>query len=254
MNMIKPVIRQGLTAEYRKVHARIQRIKGKPEICSACGKKSRLINWANVDHKYSENLDDYIALCIKCHTRRDKKMTKTDNSHFVEKVKLRLENLPDKKIINVLEMYGGRKRLWRSVKKETEKNIKVLSIEKKQYPGVYLRGDNRKFNIDFSIFDIIDIDAYGAPWGNLLRVLSEGKSGTMVFLTWIQSVLGMLPHDFLIEYGFSRQMITKCPTLFCKNGKEKLHAVLARHGVEMIKSYSTKDGRKNYLSFILPGA
>lgn len=249
--MIKPAIRRGLTSEYRKTHARIQRLKGKPQICSICGKKHKLINWANVDHKYSENPDDYVALCIKCHLSKDKKMIKTDNSHFREKVMLRSDNLPKKEKIKILEMYGGRKRLWRAVKKETGKSLEILSIEKKQYPGVYLQGDNRKFKLDFSVYDVIDIDAYGTPWDNLLRVLEGGAPGTVIFLTWIQSVMGMLPNRFLEEVGFSLQMIKKCPTLFCKNGKEKLHAVLAKHGVKSVKSYSTKDGRKNYLSFIL---
>ena len=29
------------------------------------------IHWANIDHKYRRNLDDWIGLCAKCHRRYD---------------------------------------------------------------------------------------------------------------------------------------------------------------------------------------
>ena len=74
----------------------------------------------------------------------------TDNSHLREKIQLRLDNLPDKKEIKVLDMFSGDNLIWDRIKKESGKKINVLRIEKKSTAsgGLYLRGDNRKYNID----------------------------------------------------------------------------------------------------------
>jgi hypothetical protein len=60
---------------YRSIHKWVQRWKGKPNICEMCGKeysKPRSIQWANIDHTYRRVLEDYIALCCKCHKNYDK--------------------------------------------------------------------------------------------------------------------------------------------------------------------------------------
>ena len=58
---------------YGGIHRRIYRTLGKPKTCKHCGKKSseRKLNWANINHKYRWNLDDWISLCISCHRRHD---------------------------------------------------------------------------------------------------------------------------------------------------------------------------------------
>lgn len=40
--------------------------------CSTCFRDDTVIHWANKDNTYSRNLDDYIALCAKCHWAYDK--------------------------------------------------------------------------------------------------------------------------------------------------------------------------------------
>src|SRR3990167_554672 len=54
-------------------HAFVARHKGKPNKCEHCGSasKKRIYDWANVDHKYSRNLNDYIRLCRSCHRKYD---------------------------------------------------------------------------------------------------------------------------------------------------------------------------------------
>jgi len=54
-------------------HVWVYRHKGKPQTCVNCGAtcKERKLNWANVNHKYHRNLDDYISLCIFCHRQYD---------------------------------------------------------------------------------------------------------------------------------------------------------------------------------------
>jgi len=66
---------KGEKAKYSAIHMWVKHHKGKPEICFKCGKKhdgkKGSVHWANIDHKYKRNLDDYIALCPTCHKRHD---------------------------------------------------------------------------------------------------------------------------------------------------------------------------------------
>lgn len=65
---------KGDNVGYCGIHRWVQRHKGKPKICEHCGatKEERKLHWANKDHNYSRNLDDYIALCVPCHRKHDK--------------------------------------------------------------------------------------------------------------------------------------------------------------------------------------
>lgn len=175
---------------------------------------------------------------------------KTDNSHFEEKIKLRLENLPQKNPISVLDMYAGTGSIWDEIKKRTDTTINVLGIEKKKINGkIYLIGDNQKYRIDYNCFDIIDLDAYGVPFAQLESIFSSTHKKTDIFVTFIQSMYGQLPSEFLISLGYTRQMIRKIPTLFNKRGDLKLITYLANHGIKKVKIYSTLDHKKNYIHF-----
>lgn len=70
---------KGDNARIDAIHHWVVSIKGHPTKCEYCNKKNlkakdgrRLIHWANIDHKYNRNLDDFIALCISCHRKYDK--------------------------------------------------------------------------------------------------------------------------------------------------------------------------------------
>ena len=56
---------------YRTIHYWVRTSKEYPDACSSCKKKSKRLEWSNVDHKYRLSLDDYIALCKPCHTKYD---------------------------------------------------------------------------------------------------------------------------------------------------------------------------------------
>lgn len=60
---------------YKNLHRWVRRQKGKPLTCSKCGSSPLVIHWANIDHKYRKNIDDFIALCPPCHYRFDHKET-----------------------------------------------------------------------------------------------------------------------------------------------------------------------------------
>lgn len=65
-------------AWYVSRHKWVRREKGKAPECVDCGKQGGygargqwLIQWSNIDHEYSENLDDYVGRCSSCHKKYD---------------------------------------------------------------------------------------------------------------------------------------------------------------------------------------
>lgn len=59
---------------YHGIHQWVKKNLGKPETCNCCGKTGligRKIGWANKDHKYRRNLEDWIRLCTPCHRKYD---------------------------------------------------------------------------------------------------------------------------------------------------------------------------------------
>lgn len=178
----------------------------------------------------------------------------TDNSHFAEKVQLRLDNLPDKETIHVLDAYHGNGLLWREIAgRRPDVKFGVVGIDvKRERRGLYLMGDNRKFiaGMDLSRFDVIDLDAYGAPFEQVEMVLTRpGMAGKIIFVTWIQSMFGMPPKRLLVMLGYTRAMIDAIPSLFCRHGIDKFLDYLALRGIGHIKLYQDASGRKNYLCF-----
>lgn len=63
---------------YFGIHTWIARKLGNPSECSKCGKVSsgHGMHWANKDHKYRRNIEDWIRLCAKCHREYDTKLRK----------------------------------------------------------------------------------------------------------------------------------------------------------------------------------
>lgn len=66
---------KGDSVSYRGLHSWVLRKKGKPKRCAFCKKPyttPRSLQWANIDHEYKRDLDDYIGLCYKCHGKLNK--------------------------------------------------------------------------------------------------------------------------------------------------------------------------------------
>ncbi len=63
---------KGDEASYSAIHQWVVRHKQRPKQCEYCGEeKNYPLHWANIDHLYKRNLDDYVALCARCHKRYD---------------------------------------------------------------------------------------------------------------------------------------------------------------------------------------
>ena len=65
---------KGDNAGYSSIHHWVRDRKGSAEMCENCGKTKweTRIEWSNIDHKYRRDVNDYQALCVKCHKEYDK--------------------------------------------------------------------------------------------------------------------------------------------------------------------------------------
>lgn len=180
------------------------------------------------------------------------KLHQTDNDkrYLAIKVKLRQQVIDQIPAPIVLECYAGDGVIWGQLKKDNPgKEIKVLRIDAKEdKAGIYLKGDNMKFlkSIELGEFNFIDLDAYGIPYKQL-KLLFDRKFQGWVAVTFIQTMTGQLPKAFLSDLGFTEKMVKKCPSLFNKNGLDKLKAWLGQKGVKTIQYFA--ENRKNYLVF-----
>lgn len=159
--------------------------------------------------------------------------------------------LTEKKILKVIDAYSGRGTIWKNIQKRYAGEIKITKIDKEQKQDVFmLLGDNTKFLISMPLhkYDVIDLDAYGVPYEQL-KIIFNSKFRGLVFVTFIQSFVGRLNDDFLQDLGYTKAMIDKCPSLFCKDGLEKLERWLYLNGVRniTIRNHS----RKSYLGFVV---
>lgn len=62
---------RGDAASYSALHAWVRRHKPKPDACEHCGTDGPL-EWANKSHEYRRDLDDWLALCRRCHRAYDR--------------------------------------------------------------------------------------------------------------------------------------------------------------------------------------
>jgi len=176
-------------------------------------------------------------------------MPGTDNSLLDAKVSLRIKHLPPGPV-KVLDAFGGHGVVWKEVAAQTKRmDIYRLGIDKEKRPGC-IHGDNRKWlkGITLSLFDVIDLDAYGVPFDQV-EILFKRKFKGIVFFTFIQSVLGMIPSTLIRVSGISHKVQSMAPTLFGQIGWQLWLDWLANNGVKRV--YHMSNNRKHYGVFEL---
>jgi hypothetical protein len=65
---------KGDEANYRSKHQWIVNHFGQPTVCEHCKKEGltgHKIHWANKSHEYKRNREDWLRLCVKCHSKFD---------------------------------------------------------------------------------------------------------------------------------------------------------------------------------------
>ena len=71
---------KGNEVGYQALHSWVANKLGRPCVCDFCGfidsSRPRYFNWANKNHKYKRNLDDWLRLCRPCHALHDVKFRK----------------------------------------------------------------------------------------------------------------------------------------------------------------------------------
>lgn len=173
--------------------------------------------------------------------------TKTDNSYLPDKAALRANHLPDGDV-RVIDCYGGKGLVWAAVARLSGRRISRLPIDIKNDVGFALAGDNIQFlnTIDLNRFNCVDLDAYGVP-AEQLKILSARQYTGWVYVTFIQTLYGMIPYSVYETCGVTKEMVKKSPTLFSRRGWEWFREFLARLGVERI--YHRSASRKHYMAF-----
>lgn len=177
---------------------------------------------------------------------------KTDNSHVIEKVELRLNHLPKKQSIKILDVCHGYGEIWKKIKTKTDKEFDVTGLEKRTIKQRNtLVGDNLKIipSLDLSVFDIIDIDVYGSPAKQFEAIIKNGtyKKDVYFFMTYIQRGFGCIDKVILKSCGYTDKMIKKIKSIFHKKPFEKLKIYLYNKGIRKIYRYG--NDRTNYIFF-----
>lgn len=64
---------KGDKVKYSGLHYWVRKHLGRPMKCEECkSTKKKRYEWANIDHKYKRDLNDWIRLCCSCHSAYDK--------------------------------------------------------------------------------------------------------------------------------------------------------------------------------------
>lgn len=65
---------KGDQASYNAKHMWVYRRLGKPKKCTSCGLDDpiRMYHWANISGQYMRNIDDWMRLCVPCHSDFDR--------------------------------------------------------------------------------------------------------------------------------------------------------------------------------------
>ncbi len=166
--------------------------------------------------------------------------TKTDNAYVAGKLALRRIALDGKTSARVLDCYSGDGLMWGTLKAEGACKIDLTRIEvKKTAKGVYLQGDNLKFmaGMDLSAFDVIDLDAYGAPIEQLDMVMASAFRGWVV-VTYITNILGGRNKRLFAEFGMDDRIVKTCPSVLSHYAEAAIFNFLQRRGVDRVHLFA----------------
>lgn len=180
--------------------------------------------------------------------------TRNDVVGFKLKVKQRLENLPDKKVIRVLDAFAGEHKIWNEIiKKKPEIEFQIVYLEKVK--GLHpdnIEGVNLYYlqRNDLSQFDVIDLDHYSFAYEQLVEIFEQNYKGT-VFFTFIQAGLGSLNKSMLNYLFGSPEISNKCRTMYATDGFEIALKFFWKKGIKEInyQKLKTVGCRKYYGHF-----
>ncbi len=62
---------RGDDVSYGALHGWVKRKLGFPKKCEICGVENKILDWANKDHTYKRDINNWVRLCKKCHLKYD---------------------------------------------------------------------------------------------------------------------------------------------------------------------------------------
>ena len=173
-------------------------------------------------------------------------MKATDNSHFEEKVALRIEALSHSANDNVLDCFSGTGRIWKEVQRRTGRSLNIVQIEKEKGKNkTAMCGDNLKIlpSLDLSKFGLIDLDAYGHPSRQMKLIAERGFDGVVV-VTWIDTMMSKQPKDVVRAAGLDVEFYFKHSVIFNYLNDKLLQNFLYICGVKKARGFFF-DGEAN---------
>lgn len=67
---------KGDDVKYSGIHMWVRKLLGVPQWCEHCGSTNRPLkqyHWANISGEYKRLIEDWMRLCVKCHSHHDHK-------------------------------------------------------------------------------------------------------------------------------------------------------------------------------------
>jgi len=177
------------------------------------------------------------------------------------KIQLRLDHLPDKRSLKVLDAFAGHGSIWTKVRAARPLvSFDVLSVEKRGYLPGQVAIDNVRLmrSLDLAKFDVIDLDGFGFPYRQLCEVFRQRPTGAVVYVTCPMGQAGLttLPFGIMESLGYTRAMLAKCRTLCLRGQWGKVKAWLALQGVTRLfdRCYRApgRPQEYHYSSFVSP--
>jgi len=65
---------KGDLVNYGSLHDWVARYRGSDKYCKECGENrvNKIYHWANISGEYKRDLNDWVRLCVPCHSKMDK--------------------------------------------------------------------------------------------------------------------------------------------------------------------------------------
>lgn len=154
-----------------------------------------------------------------------------DNAYFEIKRAIRLEAIQHLSEVRVLDAFCGKGLLWKGVPLDY-----YLGIDREKGKSKNcICGDNMKIlaSLDLSKFNVIDLDSYGVPGGQLLEIAENEtlRAGTVLIFTAIEAAIANGQICLFEENGIKKEIYRKCPMLWNKKTLNLFYAILNRLGV-----------------------
>lgn len=130
--------------------------------------------------------------------------------------------------------------MWGTLKAEGLCDIDLTRIEvKKSAKGVYLQGENLKFmaGMDLAAFDVIDLDAYGAPIDQLDMVMASPFRGWVV-VTYITNILGGRNRKLFQAFGMDDRIVKTVPSVLSHFAEAAIFHFLHQRGVRSVHLFA----------------